>query len=87
MHTQHLIGRVKQIQADLRSVSDELQLRGHTVMAEELRGEARSMEGLLLTLSADLTEDRRQDEARRDLRDKCMAEWNKPGGLLDGPFA
>ncbi len=87
MHTQHLIGRVKRIQADLRSVSDDLQLRGHTVQAEELRRDAKSMDGLLLTLRADLTEDRRQDEARRALRDKCMAEWQKPGGLLDGSFA
>jgi septal ring factor EnvC (AmiA/AmiB activator) len=87
MHTQHLIGRVKMIQADLRNVSDDLQLRGHTVMAEELRREAKSMDGLLLTLRADLAEDRKQDEARRSLRDKCMEEWNKPGGLLQGPFA
>lgn len=87
MHTQHLIGRVRRIQADLRSVSDGLQLRGHTVQAEELRREAKSMEGLLLTLRADLTEDRRQDDKRRALRDKCMAEWQKPGGLLDGSFA
>ncbi len=58
MHTQHLIGRVKQIQTDMRSVSDDLQIRGHTVMAEELRGEAKSMEGLLLTLRADLTAER-----------------------------
>ena len=40
MHTQHLIGRVRRIQADLRSVSDGLQLRGHTVQAEELRHKA-----------------------------------------------
>ena len=39
------------------------------------------------TLRADLTEDRRQDDKRRALRDKCMAEWQKPGGLLDGSFA
>jgi hypothetical protein len=24
---------------------------------------------------------------QRTTRDKCMAEWKKPGGLLDGPFA
>jgi hypothetical protein len=63
MHTQHLIGRVKRIQAELRSVSDDLQQRGHTVIAEELRGEAKSMEGLLLILRAELRDAHQKVEA------------------------
>ena len=50
MHMQHLICRVKRIKADLLKVGDELEKRGLTVMAEELRSEARSMEGVLIPL-------------------------------------
>ena len=80
MHTQHLIGRVKQMQADLRSVSDDLQLRGYTVMAEELRGEARSMEGVLLALRDDLASERKQKaESYSGVRCMCVLTGCRAG--------
>lgn len=80
MHTQHLIGRVKQIQTDLRSMSDELQVRGYMVMAEELRSEAKSMEGVLIALHEDLTAERaRAAENYSGVRCMCVLTGCRAG--------
>lgn len=50
MHTKSLIDIVQRIQDDLLKVGNELEKHGLTAMAEELRHESRSMEGILIQL-------------------------------------